>query len=413
MKFIELSKAEFRAFLKTQPLNDFVQAPEMEEIGKQHNWKSYYVGVKVDDNIVAASRIMARKSHFGKQNFYAPRGLILDYHNKELLAFFTKELKKFIKQKHGYILTIDPALIYQERDIDGNIVEGGINNKDVVDTLISLGYHHLGFPVKMDVSSQVRFTFVLDLKDETEESIFANMKPNTRNLIRKTMKDGIEIRELEYDELERFKKITEATGERRNFSDRTLAYYQKMYQLFHPNDEVHFLLATLNLEKLTLQLEEQKKEEQEKLDLLIEQNSDSKKAKTQRRESEQLIQNLENKIKTYKKMMEEDGNVIDLSAAMFMTYGNEVVYLFSGNVAKYMKFNAQYLIQWHMIQYGLKHKFPRYNFYGISGIFDRKDPDYGVYEFKRGFNGHVEEYIGEFELPISNYYYIQKKLRRK
>ena len=301
MKFTELSKEEFRAFLKTQPLNDFVQAPEMEEIGKQHNWKSYYVGVKVDDNIVAASRIMARKSHFGKQNFYAPRGLILDYHNKELLAFFTKELKKFIKQKHGYILTIDPALIYQERDIDGNIVEGGINNKDVVDTLISLGYHHLGFPVKMDVSSQVRFTFVLDLKDETEESIFANMKPNTRNLIRKTMKDGIEIRELEYDELERFKKITEATGERRNFSDRTLAYYQKMYQLFHPNDEVHFLLATLNLEKLTLQLEEQKKEEQEKLNLLIEQNSDSKKAKTQRRESEQLIQNLENKIKTYKK----------------------------------------------------------------------------------------------------------------
>ena len=72
------------------------------------------------------------------------------------------------------------------------------------------------------------------------------------------MKDGIEIRALEYDELDRFKKITEATGERRNFSDRTLAYYQKMYQLFHPNDEVHFLLATLNLEKLTLQLEEQK-----------------------------------------------------------------------------------------------------------------------------------------------------------
>ena len=93
MKFTELSKEEFRAFLKTQPLNDFVQAPEMEAIGKQHNWKSYYVGVKVDDNIVAASRIMARKSHFGKQNFYAPRGLILDYHNKELLAFFTKELK--------------------------------------------------------------------------------------------------------------------------------------------------------------------------------------------------------------------------------------------------------------------------------------------------------------------------------
>ena len=96
----------------------------------------------------------------------------------------------------------------------------------------------------------------------------------------------------------------------------------------------------------------------------------------------------------------------------FITYGEEVIYAFSGNIDKYMYFNAQYLIQWEMIKYAIKNKFKKYNFYGISGIFDRSDSNYGVYEFKKGFNGVVEEYIGEFVLPISNYYYINKLIKK-
>ena len=46
-------------------------------------------------------------------------------------------------------------------------------------------------------------------------------------------------------------------------------------------------------------------------------------------------------------------------------------------------------------------KIIKYNFYGITAIFDKNDPDYGVYEFKKGFNGQVEEYIDNFE--IQNY----------
>ena len=36
-----------------------------------------------------------------------------------------------------------------------------------------------------------------------------------------------------------------------------------------------------------------------------------------------------------------------------------------------------------------------------------KDAD-GVYEFKKGFGGHVEEYIGDFYLPINWFYYLNK-----
>ena len=78
-----------------------------------------------------------------------------------------------------------------------------------------------------------------------------------------------------------------------------------------------------------------------------------------------------------------------------------------------MKYYAQYAIQWYMIKYGIKNNFKTYNFYGITGNFDKKDPEYGVYEFKKGFNGKVVEYIGDFELPITHYYHINKLLHRK
>jgi len=57
--------------------------------------------------------------------------------------------------------------------------------------------------------------------------------------------------------------------------------------------------------------------------------------------------------------------------------------------------------------------FPRFNFYGISGDFRKEAEDYGVYEFKRGFNGTVEELVGDFILPIrKGMYSLYTKLKR-
>ena len=90
----------------------------------------------------------------------------------------------------------------------------------------------------------------------------------------------------------------------------------------------------------------------------------------------------------------------------------EIIYLSSGNYQKYMNFNSQYLIQWDMIKYGISQGFTKHNFYGIPANINEKPKDYGIYEFKRGFNGYVEELIGEFELPISWHYYLFKFIHK-
>jgi lipid II:glycine glycyltransferase (peptidoglycan interpeptide bridge formation enzyme) len=65
-----------------------------------------------------------------------------------------------------------------------------------------------------------------------------------------------------------------------------------------------------------------------------------------------------------------------------------------------------------MIKYGIENNYERYNFYGISGNFDPHDSQYGIYNFKRGFNGRVVELIGEFDLPTSSLYYLYDLLRK-
>ena len=76
-----------------------------------------------------------------------------------------------------------------------------------------------------------------------------------------------------------------------------------------------------------------------------------------------------------------------------------------------MNFNAQYFIQWEMIKYGIKNNYKRYNFYGISGNFDKNDPSYGIYEFKKGFGGYVMELLGDYECGVGITYKIYNFLK--
>ncbi len=397
MKFQEITEKEYREFWENHPLKTFLSAPEISKLREKSNWTTYYVGVKEEKKLVAATMLLSHKRHFGKYEFYSPRGYLLDFKNKELLEFFTNELKKYIKDKKGYVLRIDPYVIYKERDIDGNIVEDGIDNSDVVNNLQSFGFKK----VKTENMEQVGWMFSLKLEGKTEEQILKEMKPNTRNTIRKAEKFGITVNEISYDELDRFQNIMVETGERKGFGVRKLSYFQEMYKLFHDKNEVKYFITELDLNAYIKRLEEEKQEKEEKLNSL----SDAKYNDGQKKNLTNEIASLDKRIIDSNKIKEESGKeVITLSGSMFMLIQPEVIYLSSGNYEEYMKFNSQYLIQWELIKYGIENGFKKHNFYGIPANINEHPKDYGIYEFKRGFNGVVEELIGEFALPITWHY---------
>lgn len=101
------------------------------------------------------------------------------------------------------------------------------------------------------------------------------------------------------------------------------------------------------------------------------------------------------KIKFMVAEVEIDDKTVPLVAAMFVNDGRELVYLYSGSVRQYQKYGGAHLLQWQMIQEAMDTGCERYNFYGVKPVEGN-----GVYNFKQGFRGHVEELLGTFVLPI-------------
>jgi lipid II:glycine glycyltransferase (peptidoglycan interpeptide bridge formation enzyme) len=410
MKFCLLTEKEFQNFLDKHPLRTFVQTVAMTKVKEKDGWESHFVGIKENNKILCATMMISLKGKLKERFFYAPRGFLIDYNNKELLKIFTNNIKDYIKSKNGYMLRIEPEILYKERDIDGNLIEGGFDNTSIYNNLIELGYKHNGFYLELDLSKQVRWAFALNLKDKTKEEIFEAMRPNTKNHLRKAAKYNIVIREFTYDELSIFKDIVESSGQRKSFHSRPLKYYQNMYKAFYDSDDIKYMAAELDIDKYIKSLKDEIKEELDKKEKL----SDAPSNRGLKKEIDKNVVSINKRLEQAKEIESKEKNKkIILAGAMFMTYGNEIVYLFSGSRSEYLSFGGQYCIQWHMIQYGIEHGYKLYNFYGISGNLREEDNRYGVYEFKKGFGGTVIEYIGDFDLIISKPIYIMHELIKK
>ncbi|MEG0842146.1 MAG: peptidoglycan bridge formation glycyltransferase FemA/FemB family protein [Erysipelotrichaceae bacterium] len=414
MEFLELKEQEYNEFALQHPYRNFWQSIAMGNMRKELGWQVVYLGVKENNKIIAGSMVSYRDAHFGKTYFQAMRGYLIDFRNNELLTFFHEHLIAYAKSKNCMYLKIDPYIFLQQRNGAGEVVEGGFDNRDIVDRLSKLGYQHQGYSVGYDDFSEPRWMYYRDLKVDNEEALLKSFDQLRRRSINKTIKTGIKVEDVKYEELDGFKKMMEHTSSRRGFIDHTFEYYQAMYRNFSKTNNLKMLYAKLDLNDYEPLM--QAALEKEKADLVaLEKANEIQVSKKYEMKKQQLI----DAIKVYDKKMEEikelrkQGDVINLAGAIFIPYGDEVMYLFSGAYDQYMHFNGPYALQWYMMKYTLHHDFKRYNFYGISGIFNESAEDFGIYEFKNGFKGEVGELIGDFIYVVDpKSYHLYEGLRK-
>ena len=329
---------------------------------------------------------------------------LIDYNKTELLKKFTLEVKKYLKKKKGIFIKINPYLIYQERDINGDIVENGIDNKNVVEELKKLGFIHTGFTINYGKDLEPRWISVLDLEGKTEEGLLKDMRSTTRWGINNSYKHGLKLVEIDKSRINEFKKLMEHTGERRGFIDRSEAYYEKMYDAFSKDDKIKIMLVELDIDEYLYNLNNQKQQNLLK-QVEAKNKPDSAKAKRVLKELQSQFESLEKRISNLEKLQKEKGNKIVVAGGLFMTFGTQVVSLFGASYREYMKFNGQFFLNFKMIKYALNNGYKKYNFYGITGEFNEDSEMFGLFDFKRGFNAHVEELIGEFTLITNKFFY--------
>ncbi len=412
MKFTSLTLKEFTTFADQHEQITFHQTTSWANLKKINNWTPHYVGIKNQKKILAASLILEKKTPLHKSIFYAPRGFLIDYDDKELITYFTTEIKQYIKDHNGIFVKIDPYIMYQERDQLGNIVENGINHKTVVKTLKNLGYRHKGFTMYQE-TLQPRWLFVLPIKDHSYEEIKQNFDSKTKRILKKNAKMNIKVRELSKEEIPIYKQIIQSTSNRREFVDRPLSYYENMWDAFHDDGHLKIMVAELHVKKYIATLKQEIKQLKEEQRIREERRKtedvNEKKYLAKKQQSEEKLSKAQHQIAEMEELKEKYGDIIILGGMLFLLYGKEIVFLMGGSFEEFLPFQSSYSIHEYMIEYAIKNGYEAYNFYGITGIFDESNPLYGIYFAKKGFGGKVVELIGEFDLITNKlYYYIYR-----
>ena len=413
MIFTELTEEEFMASVKDLKNANFHQTAAWAELKKFNGWDSLYVGIKENDKIIGASLILIKKLAFGMYMGYAPRGFLIDFEDKKVLDFFTEEVKKYAKSKKIIFIKIDPYYSYQERDCDGNIVEGGKDHKELVKYLKSLGYHHHGLHQDISHELQPRWIEVLDIKDKTYDEVFKEMRKTTKKRINRSKNSSLKLIEVETkDQIKEFKDLMQDTAARRGFIDRPLSYYEKMFEVLKKEDMIKILFVQIDFKDMKETAEKELAEVNKTLAEIESGERKNKQFQTEEKKQEELNsllkdkETLEEKIKEAESEMAKYGDNRVVSTIMFIPYLKEMLCLLGASYKEYMKYNIQYLLNDHMIKYACDNHYELYNMYGIDGYFTEDSEGFGLFDFKRGLGGVVVELIGEFDLVTNKFMYF-------
>ena len=298
------------------------------------------------------------------------------------------------KKNNAIFIKLEPYIIYQELDKNGNIVENGQNNFEIFEYLTkNLKLKHQGFSFNKFYSNS-RYIATLDLgKDITE--IESEYTARCKSSIKKAIENSIDIHYFKKDELEDFYNCLEDAADHHSFYNPSISYFNDLYDILEESNNGWFVGCRMDVKK--------NKENLEKL--IVDVNKKISKLKTTDKKVKEFI----NEKNAFEKRLSLINNIkedtLTLCGAIFIEVGDTYYYYISGSKREYISFCAPYLLQKEMIKRAKERGMKKYNFLGISGIFDSKHPRYGVIFFKKGFNADMIELMGEFDIIINKFGY--------
>lgn len=188
---------------------------------------------------------------------------------------------------------------------------------------------------------QSQKNYILNIAGKTSEQIFDGFHPKWRYNIRTAIRKEVRC-VTDSSRLDDFYMLMQETGSRDNFCIRSKEYYRKLLTAFGENARLYMCYSPQGM---------------------------------------------------------------PLSGAISVRYGDRVSYVYGASTAKQRNLMPNYLMQWQMISWAIETGYRIYDFMGIPHFEDESHPNYGVYRFKKGFNGTAVTYAGEFDLILSEQKY--------
>ena len=382
---IGISAKEHDEFIKKQPLCNLLQSSSWAKV--KDNWDSVIAGVYDDKELIASSLILIKKLPLGFTMFYTPRGPIMDYENERLVKYFIQELKKYAKTKHCLFIKMDPAIHYNDYPIDGK----NDNHYDVTKILENMkkaGAIHQGFADTIAEVIQPRYQANV-YKSDTFEN---DLPKHTKRLMKDAIKHHVNVYKADRSQLKEFSAVVALTEERKQVNLRNEEYFEQLMDIY--GDDACLFLGEVNIVE---SLEEMYKLKAANDKELAETDEKSRKKLTRLND---IDKSLTKSIKEFEVFKDEYLEKTVIAGVLSIKFGNTMEMLYAGMNDKFKKFMPQYLIYVENMKYAFENGCDFANMGGVEG--DLCD---GLTKFKSNFNPMINEFIGEFDIPVNKLLY--------
>lgn len=392
LKFIEhIDGKTHDEFIQKSPYCSLLQSSKWACI--KDNWNHEIVGVKKDDELVASALVLIKPLPLHMSMMYIPRGPVMDFNDVELIRFFFDNLKQWAKKYHTLFIKLDPNIHvkdYKLEEVMENYYDG---TYQIIDNLKQGNLIHQGFTTYMEESIQPRFQANVYKCDDFEESL----PRHTKRLVKDALKHHVQVEKADISALNQFAEVVKKTENRKNVSLRNYEYFDKLMKTY--GDDAYLFLAKVNIEKTLNDLYQQQEDNSKDL-ASLKQNSPKKE-----RRLLDIKTSLEKSIAEFESFDDEYQGDTVIAGILSVKFGNTMEMLYAGMDEHFKKFMPQYYLYIENMKYGFDHGCDYANMGGIEG-----DLNDGLTQFKSNFNPMINEYIGEFDLPVNGLlYHLSKK----
>ena len=408
MKFIEnVEINRYREFESDHKKSHFLQSYEWGLFCKRAKGQvPCYVGMEDENgNLVATCLILLRKTPFGFSYGYAPRGFILDYSNKDVIKAFTTYLKEYMKNNKIIYIKFDPDIKYQDIDENGNKIDGGENNYELYDYMLSLGYKHTGF-YRLYEGNQPRYTFRINL-NKTWEEIEAKFNKSFMKSVKRSYSYNLIVdNDVKVDD---FYRLLQSNSSKDEFDPHSLEYYKIFSEEMSKDNNMKYFNISIRpkelLENINKEIDDLKK------DLEV--------SKKKEADIKNKISRLEKEKEVFSKIDKDEVCICSLICTYTKTHAWSL-YIGSDDLANFTF--AVTRSYYEAIKDAYNNGYEFFDLFGTPGDPNTKYKNLAkLHDFKRKFGDEYIEFIGEFDLVNNKLLYkmlpimlkVYRKLRRK
>lgn len=394
-KIEELTKEEYIKFFKNSNYNHFLQSYEWGETCKVRGQVPVYLGLKDEKGkIYATTLAMKKNTPLNMCYYYAPRGVLIDYSDENLLKEFAVSLKDYLKKQNAIYFKMDPGIIYQEIDEDAKPIEGGYNNYKLLDTLKSLGFKHRGFTT-LFTRNQPRFTFRIDTKRPLEE-IEKGMNKSYMKTVQRSYNYDLEVLDT-YDN-DTFYSLMNDIASRNNFHGNSLEFYKAFDDSFSSTGNVHYVTIKIYPDKIL-------KKTRDELNQIKKEIEDGKISQKKMADTQNIITRLEKDIEMFEPYEGKYSEGMTALTLICPKTDRAMWTLYIGNNDLATRTFAVNRAYYEAVKHAQKEKLDFLDLFGTCGEPHTKERNYaGIHEYKRKLGGTYTEFIGEFDMVLKPFW---------